>query len=139
MTTQLPKPTSIVFANTKSKVMMLARDMEAKAHSVSVIHGEMDKSERDYSLDEFKSGRSRVLITTDNLKLKVGIGMQAVSLVINYDMPSRMEDYMQRIDWCRASGAREDGVAINLITELDVDDMKTLEIEELPEDYFHIL
>jgi len=96
-------PTSIVFANTKSKVMMLARDMEAKAHSVSVIHGEMDKSERDYSLDEFKSGRSRVLITTDNLKLKVGIDMQAVSLVINYDMPSRMEDYMQRIDWCRAS------------------------------------
>jgi superfamily II DNA/RNA helicase len=132
--------TSIVFANSKAKVVMLARAMEAKGHSVSVIHGEMEQSERDYTLEEFRSGRSRVLIATDVLKR--GIDVQAVSLVINYDLPGRMEDYMHRIG--RAGRYGRHGVAINLITKHDVDDMKTLEkeyslsIEELPEDYSHI-
>ena len=114
--------------------------MEAEGHSVSVIHGEMEQSERDYTLEEFRSGRSRVLIATDVLKR--GIDVQAVSLVINYDLPGRMEDYMHRIG--RAGRYGRHGVAINLITKHDVDDMKTLEkeyslsIEELPEDYSHI-
>lgn len=132
--------TSIVFANTKAKVMMLASAMKAEHHSVSVIHGEMDQSERDLTLDEFRSGRSRVLIATDVLKR--GIDIQTVSVVINYDLPGRMEDYIHRIG--RAGRFGRHGVAINLVTKHDVNDMKVLEkeyslsIDELPEDYDRI-
>ncbi|KAG7218418.1 hypothetical protein INR49_020399 [Caranx melampygus] len=73
-------------------------------------HGDMDQKERDLIMREFRSGSSRVLITTDLLAR--GIDVQQVSLVINYDLPTNRENYIHR-----------KGVAINMVT---ADDKRTL-------------
>ena len=54
----------------------------------------MDQKERDVIMREFRSGSSRVLITTDLLAR--GIDVQQVSLVINYDLPTNRENYIHR-------------------------------------------
>ena len=69
------------------------------AHTTFVLfccpqHGDMDQKERDVIMREFRSGSSRVLITTDLLAR--GIDVQQVSLVINYDLPVNRENYIHR-------------------------------------------
>ena len=61
---------------------------------VHLQHGDMDQSQRDLIMREFRSGSSRVLITTDLLAR--GIDVQQVSLVINYDLPTNRESYIHR-------------------------------------------
>lgn len=57
-------------------------------------HGEMEQGQREVIMKEFRSGSSRVLITTDLLAR--GIDVQQVSLVINYDLPTNRENYIHR-------------------------------------------
>ena len=68
--------------------------MRERDHTVSATHGDMDQNTRDVIMREFRSGSSRVLITTDLLAR--GIDVQQVSLVINYDLPSQPENYLHR-------------------------------------------
>ncbi|KAF3457805.1 hypothetical protein FNV43_RR02465 [Rhamnella rubrinervis] len=56
---------SVIFVNTRRKVEWLTDSMNAKDHTVSAIHGDMNQNQRDIILREFLSGSSRVLITTD--------------------------------------------------------------------------
>ncbi|KAF6024554.1 EIF4A2 [Bugula neritina] len=79
----------------------------------------MDQKERDVIMREFRSGSSRVLITTDLLAR--GIDVQQVSLVINYDLPVNRENYIHRIGRSGRFGRK--GVAINFVTS---DDSRTL-------------
>jgi ATP-dependent RNA helicase DDX19/DBP5 len=77
--------------------------MEADGHKVSVLHGAYEGQNRDALLDDFRSGRSKVLITTNLLAR--GIDVSSVSMVINYDIPMKgagnrepdMETYLHRI------------------------------------------
>lgn len=57
-------------------------------------HGEMPQQEREMIMKEFRTGSSRVLITTDLLAR--GIDVQQVSMVINYDLPNNRENYIHR-------------------------------------------
>ena len=68
--------------------------MRERDHTVSASRGDMDQIPRDVIMREFRSGSSRVLITTDLLAR--GIDVQQVSLVINYDLPSQPENYLHR-------------------------------------------
>ena len=68
--------------------------MQQRDFTVSAMHGEMEQKERDVIMREFRSGSSRVLITTDLLAR--GIDVQQVSLVINYDLPNQRENYIHR-------------------------------------------
>lgn len=85
---------AVIFCNTRRKVDQLTEEMTAKSFTVSAMHGEMDQRERDMIMKQFRSGSSRVLITTDLLAR--GIDVQQVSLVINYDLPSIRENYIHR-------------------------------------------
>jgi translation initiation factor 4A len=85
---------AVIFCNTRRKVEWLTEQMHAKDFVVSAMHGEMEQNERDIIMKEFRSGSSRVLITTDLLAR--GIDVQQVSLVINYDIPSNRENYIHR-------------------------------------------
>ena len=87
--------TAIIFCSSKHKVDRLAQEMRENDFAVSCLHGEMDQKERNLIMREFRSGTTRVLITTDVLAR--GIDVQQVSLVINYDMPSDRENYIHRI------------------------------------------
>merc|ERR1711912_182936 len=67
---------SVIFANTRRKVNWLSEKMRAKDFTVSSTHGDMDQKTRDIIMREFRSGSSRVLITTDLLAR--GIDVQQV-------------------------------------------------------------
>eukprot|EP01033_Poteriospumella_lacustris_P008358 gene8358-6031_t len=125
---------AIIYCNTRRKVDWLTEKMIAKDFTVSSMHGDLDQRERESILAEFRSGSSRVLITTDLLAR--GIDVQQVSLVINYDMPSNRESYIHRIGRSGRFGRK--GVAINFIVKADVKYMRDIEqfydtqIEEMP-------
>jgi len=126
---------AIIYCNTRKKVDYLTDKMKAKDFTVSSMHGDMDQRERDLIMREFRSGSSRVLITTDLLAR--GIDVQQVSLVINFDLPTDRENYIHRIG--RGGRFGRKGVAINFITLGDaqyVEDIKhfyNTEINEMPE------
>lgn len=125
---------AIIYCNTRRKVDQLTADMVAKDFMVSSMHGDMDQKERDLIMREFRSGSTRVLITTDLLAR--GIDVQQVSLVINYDIPTNRENYIHRIGRSGRFGRK--GVAINFVTVGDVQYIKDIEkfyhtqIEEMP-------
>merc|ERR1739845_25486 len=102
--------------------------------TVSTMHADMDQNERNLVMREFRSGSSRVLISTDLLAR--GIDVQQVSLVINYDLPKNLENYLHRIGRSGRFGRK--GVAINFVTNKDVGTMRDIEkfyhtqIEQLP-------
>jgi len=127
---------AIIYCNTRRKVDMLANEMAKRDFTISTMHAELDQKERDLIMREFRSGSSRVLISTDLLAR--GIDVQQVSLVINYDLPQNMENYLHRIGRSGRFGRK--GVAINFVTNKDVGVMKDIEkyyhtqIEEMPMD-----
>jgi translation initiation factor 4A len=125
---------SVIFANTRRKVDWLTEKMRERDHTVSATHGDMDQNTRDVIMREFRSGSSRVLITTDLLAR--GIDVQQVSLVINYDLPTQPENYLHRIGRSGRFGRK--GVAINFVSEedspmlADIQKFYNTVIEELP-------
>jgi len=127
---------AIIYCNTRRKVDFLADQLTKRDFTVSTMHAELDQKERDLVMREFRSGSSRVLISTDLLAR--GIDVQQVSLVINYDLPQNMENYLHRIGRSGRFGRK--GVAINFVTNNDVRTMKDIEryyhtqIEEMPMD-----
>uniref|UniRef100_A0A0K8TQ74 Eukaryotic initiation factor 4A n=1 Tax=Tabanus bromius TaxID=304241 RepID=A0A0K8TQ74_TABBR len=127
---------SVIFCNTRRKVDELTRQMSSKNFTVSHMHGDMEQRDREIIMKQFRSGSSRVLITTDLLAR--GIDVQQVSLVINYDLPSNRENYIHRIG--RGGRFGRKGVAINFVTENDKRTLKDIEdfyhttIEEMPND-----
>lgn len=85
---------AVIFCNTRRKVDWLTESMHKRDFTVSAMHGDMEQRERDVIMRQFRTGSSRVLITTDLLAR--GIDVQQVSLVINYDLPSNRENYIHR-------------------------------------------
>jgi ATP-dependent RNA helicase DDX19/DBP5 len=94
---------SVIFVRTRESASEIQRRMEADGHKVSALHGAHEGQNRDALLDDFRSGRSKVLITTNVLAR--GIDVSSVSMVINYDIPMKgpgdkepdMETYLHRI------------------------------------------
>ncbi|KAG5176385.1 eukaryotic initiation factor 4A [Tribonema minus] len=125
---------AIIYCNTRRRVDWLTEKMQSRDFTVSSMHGEMGQGERDVIMREFRSGSSRVLITTDLLAR--GIDVQQVSLVINYDLPTNRENYIHRIGRSGRFGRK--GVAINFITAGDVRYLRDIEefyhtqVEEMP-------
>jgi len=103
---------AVIFCNSRRRAEALAARMRSCDFTVGLIHaGLADGSERRVVLQEFRSGKSRVLISTDLLGR--GIDVQAVSLVINFDLPMHIEEYVHRIGRSGRFGRK--GVAINLL------------------------
>merc|ERR1719367_2617456 len=76
---------AIIYCNLRRKVDVLADQLTRRDFTVSTMHSELDQEAHDLVMREFRSGSSRVLISTDLLAR--GIDVQQVSLVINYDLP----------------------------------------------------
>merc|ERR1712039_459923 len=125
---------AIIYCNTRRKVEYLTEQLTKRDFTVSSMHADLNQAERQLVMREFRSGSSRVLISTDLLAR--GIDVQQVSLVVNFDLPGNVENYLHRI---RRSGRfGRTGVAINFVTNNDVRTMKDIErfyhtqVEELP-------
>src|SRR3569833_806312 len=88
---------------TRESANEIQRRMEADGHRVSALHGAYEGQNRDALLDDFRTGKSKVLITTNVLAR--GIDVSSVSMVINYDIPMKgpgdaepdAETYLHRI------------------------------------------
>lgn len=132
---------AVIFCNKKSKVNWLAEEMRKANFTVVAIHGDLKQDDRDRIMNDFRTGNSRVLISTDVWAR--GIDVQQVSLVINYDLPMDKENYIHRIG--RSGRFGRNGTAINLISRDDIDDMKDIEkfysikIKEMPAQFDEIL
>jgi len=125
---------AVIFCNTRKKVDWLADKMREANFTVAAMHGEMAQQDRDRIMQEFRSGRSRVLIATDVWGR--GIDVQQVSLIINYDLPNNRELYIHRIG--RAGRFGRKGVAINFVRDDDIVILRDIEqyystqIDEMP-------
>jgi translation initiation factor 4A len=110
--------------------------MKANDFTVSAMHGEMDQLQRDMIMKEFRTGSTRVLITTDLLAR--GIDVQQVGLVINFELPFKKENYIHRIG--RAGRFGRKGTSINFVLPNDarfikeIQDHYATQIEEMPHD-----
>jgi ATP-dependent RNA helicase len=125
---------AVIFCNTRRKVDWLTEKMREANFTVSSMHGDMPQKERDAIMQEFRQGKSRVLITTDVWAR--GIDVQQVSLVINYDLPPNRELYIHRIGRSGRFGRK--GVAINFVKSDDIKILRDIEqyystqIDEMP-------
>lgn len=125
---------SIIYCNSVKRVQDLYEAMREDNFSVCRIHSNMDKEERAVAFDDFKCGRSRVLISS-NVTAR-GIDIQQVSVVVNFDVPKCVNTYLHRIGRSGRWGRK--GVGINLITRRDVAKLKEIEqyystqISEMP-------
>ncbi|KAB5556643.1 hypothetical protein DKX38_007552 [Salix brachista] len=143
---------AVIFCNTKRKVDWLTAKMVEFNFTVSSMHGDMPQKERDAIMSNFRSGETRVLITTDvwarGLDVQQASSLSssssssivsssgAVSLVINYDLPNNRELYIHRIGRSGRFGRK--GVAINFVKSDDIRILRDIEqyystqIDEMP-------
>ena len=127
----------IIYCNSVKRVNDLYEAMNLDGYPVCQIHSNLDKAERQTNYDKFKSGISRVLISS-NVTAR-GIDIQQVSTVINFDIPKCTSTYLHRIGRSGRWGRK--GTAINFITRRDYRQLKDIEnyyqteIQELPNDY----
>ena len=126
----------IIYCNSKKKVDILSDSLRKENFTCSCIHGEMNPSERTTTMQKFRTGENRILITTDLLSR--GIDVQQVSLVINYELPYNRAAYIHRIGRSGRYGRR--GIALNFVNQKELSNLRELEkfyqtqINELPND-----
>jgi len=108
---------SVIFVHRRETARQVAKRMNADGHEVGLLEGGMDPSARDQVIDDFRAGRTKVLIATNVIAR--GIDILQVSMVINYDLPldkSNKPDfstYLHRIG--RSGRFGRSGIAVNLV------------------------
>ncbi|KAA3677237.1 ATP-dependent RNA helicase [Paragonimus westermani] len=103
-------PQTVVFVNTRHKVDWLSAQLRRDSFTVESVHGDLDQTVRETVMDRFRSGASRILVSSDIWAR--GIDVQQVGLVVNYDLPASPSDYLHRIGRSGRFGRR--GLAISL-------------------------
>lgn len=108
-----PPSRVLVFSSSKQKVKELTKLLKSKQLNVAEIHSDLEQTEREQVLRDFKSGKIEMLIATDVVSR--GIDINNIKLVVNYDIPHDVEDYVHRIGRT-ARGKAGKGLAITLIS-----------------------
>jgi ATP-dependent RNA helicase DDX6/DHH1 len=116
---------SIIFCNSTQRVELLAKKIAQLGYSTYYIHSRMPQAHRNRIFHDFRTGVCRNLVCTDLFTR--GIDIQAVNVVINFDFPRMAETYLHRIG--RSGRFGHLGVAINLITDDDRENMHRIEKE----------
>ena len=113
----------IIFASSKLKVKEVAKALKRLDLNVGEMHSDLDQSQRDEIMHEFRNGRISMLVATDIVAR--GIDIDDIRLVINYDVPHDNEDYVHRIG--RTARANNDGCAITFVSETEQTRFKQIE------------
>ncbi|KAA0053652.1 DEAD-box ATP-dependent RNA helicase 46 [Cucumis melo var. makuwa] len=111
---QEPGSKVIIFCSTKKMCDQLARNL-TRQFGAAAIHGDKSQGERDHVLGQFRTGRTPVLVATDVAAR--GLDIKDIRVVINYDFPSGVEDYVHRIGRTGRAGAT--GIAYTFFGEQD--------------------
>ena len=113
----------IIYANSVERVKYLCRLLNENGFSVCEIHSDLNRGERERTLNQFKSGQMRTLVSTDVTAR--GIDVQQVNLVVNFDIPRDENVYLHRIG--RSGRWGRTGTAINFVTRRDIYTMEKIE------------
>ncbi|MBV7266798.1 DEAD/DEAH box helicase [Erythrobacter ani] len=115
--------TAIVFANRKTTVRDLNKQLQRDGFRSGEIHGDMDQSSRLKELDRFKSGDVNILVASDVAAR--GLDIKGVSHVFNFDTPWHPDDYVHRIGRTGRAGAK--GRAFTLVADEDAEAIANVE------------
>src|SRR3984957_748402 len=113
----------IVFTRTKRAADRVAENLDTGGIRVSALHGNKSQPARQKALEQFRSGRARVLVATDNAAR--GSDVTGISHVINFDLPAQPEDYVHRIGRTARAGAS--GVAISFCDSAEHATLRAIE------------
>ncbi|KAF5613160.1 ATP-dependent RNA helicase DBP2 [Fusarium subglutinans] len=102
----------LIFVGTKRIADEITRFLRQDGWPALSIHGDKQQNERDWVLDQFKTGKSPIMVATDVASR--GIDVRNITHVLNYDYPNNSEDYIHRIGRTGRAGAN--GTAITLFT-----------------------
>jgi len=103
------KGSVLVFTRTKYGAKNVARDVRRMNYAADEIHSNRSQNQRQKALKDFSNGKTRVLVATDIAAR--GIDVSNIELVVNFDLPDQLEDYVHRIG--RTGRAGRSGVAIS--------------------------
>jgi ATP-dependent RNA helicase RhlE len=112
----------LVFTRTKQMTRRLASQLDRGGVEATAIHGDRSQPERERALEMFKSGEVRVLVATDVAAR--GLDIEALPVVVNFEIPYDPEDYVHRIG--RTGRAGMDGIAISLVSFEEEDQLKAI-------------
>eukprot|EP01059_Diplonema_ambulator_P010649 TRINITY_DN2066_c1_g1_i1.p1 TRINITY_DN2066_c1_g1~~TRINITY_DN2066_c1_g1_i1.p1 ORF type:complete len:522 (+),score=101.97 TRINITY_DN2066_c1_g1_i1:85-1566(+) len=104
---------TLVFCNTKQETNTLCRFLREQGFSADSIHGDRTQAERESALARFKSGQTSILCATDVAAR--GLDIQGVMLVVQYDLPTDVDDYVHRMG--RTGRAGNQGIAIGFVNQ----------------------
>lgn len=106
----------IIFSGKKDKVKDITRELKRMNINCAPMHSDLSQAERDDVMYRFKIGQVDVLVATDIVAR--GIDIDDILMVINYDVPHDVEDYVHRIG--RTARAQRDGIAISFVSDQDI-------------------
>ena len=115
LTSQVNPGPMIIFCNRKRDISALISFLRRHGFEAAGLHGDMAQSQRNQTLEDFKSGKVTVLVASDVAAR--GLDVDGLSLVINFDVPTNAEDYVHRIG--RTGRAGNKGFAITLVNSHD--------------------
>lgn len=104
---------ALIFCNTKKSVDFVAKHLKKQDFKVDSLHGDMTQQVRDKVLNKFKNGNINILVATDVAAR--GLDIEDVGVVINYDVPQNIDDYIHRIG--RTARAGKTGFALTLVSK----------------------
>ena len=113
----------LVFTRTKHGANKVAAHLEKSGHAAEVIHGNKSQNARIHALEQFRSGRARILVATDIAAR--GIDVDEVTHVINFELPEVAENYVHRIG--RTARAGNAGIAISFCDSSEKDSLRSIE------------
>lgn len=106
------KPNKVIlFSGSKMKVKEIAKTLHRMGLSVGEMHSDLDQTQRNHVMHEFRNERVDILVATDIVAR--GIDIDDITLVINFDVPYDVEDYVHRIG--RTARAGDSGMAITFV------------------------
>lgn len=111
---------TVIYCNTWNVSLEVTANLRLKSCTVSAVHQEMDTSQRQLMVRQFRSGNCKILVTTELLR---GEDFSEVLWVINYDLPKNPKDYVRRIVGCFDRQVK----VINLITTNDTITKRNIE------------
>lgn len=121
--TTLGDTQAVIFCNTRKKVEWLSNELTTRGISHTAMHGDMTALDRASSIKNFRSRSSRILLATNMLAR--GLDVQQTSLVVNYELPARPEEYIHRTN---SSGRSErQCVTVNLMSTAEADRIHAIE------------
>ena len=115
-------PKTLIFVGTKAFCDFLADDLAEKGMRCDTLHGDLSQQARSRTMDKFRKGSLRILVATDVAAR--GLDVKDIEVVINYDFPMNLDDYVHRIG--RTARGNDTGVAYSFFTPKDKDRAKEL-------------